>query len=340
MKKVVSVLLCICILCSLFAMTASAVDIISDVSLLCGGSFEVGARIEDLNLHTFKDADYKIVSMNIYYDNGGGWKMTPQMSEHPTFAFETAYRYEMWLYPANEYEIFDSMNLPTVSIMNLEHWKVEDVAVQSDGALYFNLYLGYPQTAAPKMDFKDVTSADWFYKDVEYAYQNGMMNGVGDGLFDPNGTCTRAMVVTVLFRLVGEPGGVVSCPFTDVPDGENYTWYTKAVQWAYNAKIVKGMTETTFEPNAPVTREQLAAILYRFADCIGKDVSGGVMLAGFSDHAAISEYAYTPLSWAFGHGIITGVDEENGKFLYPQDHATRCQIAAILHRFCEAYPIP
>ena len=341
MKKVVSALLVICVLCSLFAMTASAVDIIKDVSLICGGKFEVGARIEDLDLHTFNGADYKITGINIYYDNGGGWKMTPQMSEHPTFAFETAYRYEMWLYPANDYEIFDSMNLPTVSITNLEHWKVEDVAVKSDGALYFNLYLGYPQTVAAKMDFTDVKPTDWFYKDVEYVFQNGMMNGVGNGLFDPNGTCTRAMVVTVLYRLLGEPGGAVSCPFTDVPDGDDYTWYTQAVKWAYHVGVVNGMTATTFEPDTPVTREQLAAILYRFADSLGRDVSEGVMLAGFTDNAKVSDWALTPLSWAFAKGIITGVDEANGKFLYPQNNASRCQIAAILHRFCEAYkPIP
>lgn len=336
MKKLICALLVICIFVALFATTASAVDIITDVTLLCGGKFEVGAEIDALDLHTFKDTDYEIKGMNIYYDNGGGWKQTVL----PTFEFETAYRYELWLYPANQYEIFDGGNLPTVTVMNLDGWKIEDVSVKEDGALYFNLYLGYPKTVPIKMNFKDVTPADWFYKDVEYVYQNMMMNGVDDGVFDPQGTCTRAMVVTVLFRLLGEPGGAVPCPFTDVPDGENYTWYTQAVKWAYNAGVVNGMTPTTFEPNAPVTREQLAAILYRFADGIGRDVSGGVMLAGFTDHAAISEYAYTPLSWAFGHGIITGVDEANGKFLYPQNHATRCQIAAILHRFCEAYPMP
>ena len=340
MKKVVSALLVICMFVSLFAMTASAVDVISDVTLLCGGSFEVGARIEDLDLHTFKDADYKLVSMNIYYDNGGSWKMTPQMSEHPCFEFETAYRYELWIYPANEYEIFDSVHLPTISVMGLEYYKIEDAAIQTDGSLYFNLYLGYPKSVPIKMNFKDVTPADWFYKDVEYVYQNGLMNGVDDGVFDPQGTCTRAMVVTVLFRLLGEPGGVVPCPFTDVPDGDDYTWYTQAVKWAYHVGVVNGMTATTFEPNTPVTREQLAAILYRFADSLGRDVSEGVMLAGFTDNAKISDWAQTPLSWAFAKGIITGVDEENGKFLYPQNNATRAQIAAILHRFCEAYPIP
>ena len=340
MKKAVSAMLVICIFVSLFAMTASAVDVISDVQLFCGGKFEVGALIADLDLHTFKDADYKLQSVNIYYNNGGGWKMTPPASEIPCFEFETAYRYELWLYPANEHETFDSHNPPTVAVDGPEHWKIEDLSVKEDGALYFNLYLGYPKTVPIKMNFKDVTSADWFYGDVEYVYQNMMMNGVDDGIFDPQGTCTRAMVVTVLYRLLGEPGGAVPCPFTDVPDGENYTWYTQAVKWAYNAGVVNGMTATTFEPNAPVTREQLAAILYRFADSCGRDVSEGVMLAGFADNAKISDWALTPLSWAFAKGIITGVDEANGKFLYPQNNASRCQIAAILHRFCEAYPIP
>ena len=274
--------------------------------------------------------------MNIYYDNGGGWKQTVL----PTFEFETAYRYELWLYPANKYEIFDGINPPTIAVDGLVNWKVEDVSVKEDGALYFNLYLGYPKTVPIAMNFEDVQPTDWFYQDVEFAYQNMMMNGVDDGVFDPQGTCTRAMVVTVLFRLLGEPGGAVPCPFTDVPDGENYTWYTQAVKWAYNAGVVKGVTETTFEPDTPVTREQLAAILYRFADGLGRDVSEGVMLAGFTDNAKVSDWALTPLSWAFAKGIITGVDEANGKFLYPGNHATRCEIAAILHRFCNAYPMP
>jgi len=338
MKKVVSVLLCICMFCSLFATTASAVDIISDVMLVYSGKYAVGEPIKDLGLSTYHLSSCKIMGMNIRSITDDGWKLV-DLEKHPYFEANKFYRFELWIQSTDDHEIFDGKNLPTMSVP--EGCSVSDLCVLEDGTLYLNLDFDMPKVVPPAMFFKDVKTSDWFYHDVEFVYYNEMMNGVGGDLFDPNGTCTRAMVVTVLFRLVGEPGGVVPCPFTDVPDGENYTWYTQAVQWAYNAKIVKGMTETTFEPNAPVTREQLAAILYRFADCIGKDVSGGVMLAGFSDQKAISEYATTPLSWAFGHGIITGVDEANGKFLYPQDNASRCQIAAILHRFYEEYkPFP
>ncbi|MBQ6431311.1 MAG: S-layer homology domain-containing protein [Oscillospiraceae bacterium] len=333
MKKLVSVLLCICILCSLFAMTASAVDIISDVMLLYSGKYAVGERIKDLGLSTYHLSSCTIKSVNIRFNTGDGWQMV-DLEKHPYFEANTYYRYELWIYSTDEHEIFDGKNLPTMSVP--EGCSVSGLCVWEDGSLYLNLDFGMPKSAP--LPFKDVKTTDWFYKDVEFVYNNKMMNGVGNDLFDPNGTCTRAMVVTVLFRLLGEPGGVVPCPFTDVPDDE---WYSQAVRWAAHVKVVNGMTATTFEPNTPVTREQLAAILYRFADSLGRDVSEGVMLAGFTDNAKISDWAQTPLSWAFAKGIITGVDEANGKFLYPQDNASRCQIAAILHRFYEAYkPFP
>lgn len=331
MKKFVSALLCICILCSLFAMTAAAADVIMDVQLVCNGSFVVGEQIEDLGLSAYPTADYEIKGYNIRSNSGDGWKMV-DLEKHPNFEAGIAYRYELWIYSNDPYQVFSGSTLPTMSVPDF--CTVSDLSVREDGALYLNLDFGIPKVVPPSMFFNDVHTDDWFYHDVEFVYYNMMMNGVGGGNFDPNGTCTRAMVVTVLYRLLGEPGGAVPCPFTDVPEDE---WYTLAVKWAANANIVNGMTPTTFEPDTPVTREQLATILYRFAYSLHKDVDGGVMLAGFSDHAAISEYAYTPLSWAFGNGIITGVDEANGKYLYPQDNASRCQIAAILHRFYEAF---
>lgn len=336
MKKVVSALLCICILCSLFAVTAAAADVITDVQLVCNGSFAVGEPIEDLGLSAYPTADYEIKGFNIRSNSGDGWKMV-NLEKHPNFEAGIAYRYELWIYSNDAHQVFSGSSLPTMSVPDF--CTVSDLSVREDGALYLNLDFGIPKVVPPSMFFNDVHTDDWFYHDVEFVYYNMMMNGVGEGNFDPNGTCTRAMVVTVLFRLLGEPGGVVPCPFTDVPDDE---WYSQAVRWAAHVKVVNGMTATTFEPNTPVTREQLAAILYRFADySLGRDVSEGVMLAGFTDNAKISDWAQTPLSWAFAKGIITGVDEANGKFLYPQNNASRCQIAAILHRFYEEYkPIP
>ena len=175
----------------------------------------------------------------------------------------------------------------------------------------------------PAYLYSDVNAGDWYHEAVDYALSNGLMNGVGGGKFDPNGSLTRAMLVTILYRAENTPNvSGEANPFTDVPAGQ---WYTDAVIWAAKEGIVNGTSETTFAPNDSITREQIATILCRYAG--SPKVSGD--FASFSDASSVSAYAYDAMRWAVQSGIINGID---GK-LAPQDNATRAQIAMILYRF-------
>ncbi len=181
-----------------------------------------------------------------------------------------------------------------------------------------------PVDNTPKYeDFKDLPAGAWYRESVGYALANGLMNGTGDGIFQPDGALTRAMLVTILYRSEGEPSvDGLKNPFQDVADGQ---WYTKAVVWAAGKGIVNGTSETTFDPDASITREQIAAILHRYA---GKPETKGD-LASFPDAATVSDYAKTAMAWAVEKGIIGGSD---GK-LDPRSNATRAQVAAILMRY-------
>ena len=179
------------------------------------------------------------------------------------------------------------------------------------------------------LPFTDVAAGDWFYDDVAYVYDKGMMNGTAPTLFAPNATTTRAMIVTILYRLEGEPAVSGSSVFTDVSDG---TWYTDAIAWAAEKGVVNGTSATTFAPNDPITREQMAAILYRYAQYKGYDVTQKANLSGYTDAGQISAYATDAMAWANAEGLINGVTTTT---LDPTGSATRAQVAAILHRFCE-----
>ena len=183
------------------------------------------------------------------------------------------------------------------------------------------------QPAVSVFPFTDVKENDWFYGDVKYVYENNLMNGVGDGLFGPGGTTTRGMIVTILYRLEGEPAAALSS-FQDVASN---MYYAKAVGWAASNGVVNGTSPTTFAPNAPITREQMAAILYRYAQYKGYGVTEQVDLSRFTDAGNISAYAVNAIAWANAKGLINGVGEAQ---LNPTGQASRSQVAAILHRFC------
>lgn len=180
--------------------------------------------------------------------------------------------------------------------------------------------------------FADVAPSAWYAADVAYTAKNGLLRGTSEGVFSPDATMTRAMIVTCLYRLAGEPAFMNDNIFNDVARG---SYYEKAVIWAQGKGIVKGVSDSSFAPNAEITREQLAAILYRYAQYMGYDVSVGedTNILSYDDAFSVSEYAYASLQWACGAGIIGGI----GTNLVPAGNATRAQVAAILHRFCEAY---
>lgn len=180
----------------------------------------------------------------------------------------------------------------------------------------------------PKLPFTDVSTSDWFYSDVMFVYENGLFSGTDSRSFSPNASMTRAMLVTVLYRLEGEPAGTGSSSFSDVCSG---SYYEKAVAWAAANGIVTGTGSTSFSPDAKVTREQLAAILYRYAQYKKLDTDAGAKLDSFSDAGNVSGYASEALSWAVSEGLINGA---SGR-LMPKGDATRAQVAAILHRFVE-----
>ena len=183
----------------------------------------------------------------------------------------------------------------------------------------------------PSKAFSDLDAKAWYHEGVDYALTNSLMNGVGGGRFEPDGQLTRAQLVTVLYRAAGEPDtGKQVNPFTDVADD---TWYTKAVIWAANNGIVNGVAKNVFAPDASITREQIAAMLYRYA---GAEAAKEDKLSAFPDAAKVSDWAKEALNWAVASGLINGVADANGTAsLEPQATATRAQIATILMRWLE-----
>ena len=222
---------------------------------------------------------------------------------------------------------------PTKSGATFEGWyadkgltkKITSVKLDANTTVYAK----WTEAPVSGLPFGDVKSADWFYNDVKYVYEKGMMAGTAADVFAPNATTTRAMIVTILYRLEGSPAVTGTSAFVDVPAGQ---WYTDAVNWAAANQIVNGTSATTFAPNASITREQMAAILYRYAQYKGYDVTKKADLSGYSDNSQVSAYAKDALAWANAAKLINGVTNTT---LAPQGNATRAQVSAILHRFCD-----
>lgn len=184
------------------------------------------------------------------------------------------------------------------------------------------------------MPFTDVKASDWFYNNVKYCYIHSLMNGTNTTVFSPDSNTSRAMVVTVLYRMEGSPTVYdTESPFTDI----SKDWYTDAVIWASNNGIVNGVAADKFAPNDNITREQLAAIMFRYAGFRGYDVSQINPLSSFADAASVNDYAVTPFGWANKAGLITGMSVDGKDCLVPQGNATRAQVAAILSRFVKAF---
>ena len=212
------------------------------------------------------------------------------------------------------------------------------VTEQADGTYTFTMPNGQVtvtatfvqvEEPAPTEPFVDVAEGDWFYDAVVYAYQNELMDGVGGNRFAPNSETTRAQLVTILYRLEGQPAVSGDLPFTDVESG---TWYTDAILWAAQNNIVNGVSDTEFAPGDDLTRQQLVTILYRYAEAKGYDVSASADLSGYPDAGQVQDYARPAMAWAVAENIIQGMEDGT---LKPAGNASRAQIATILMRFCE-----
>ena len=183
----------------------------------------------------------------------------------------------------------------------------------------------------PELPFTDVTTDHPFYEDIKYVYEKGLMQGVSEDIFQSATTTTRGMIATILYRMEGEPAVKNASSFRDVADG---MYYSNAVAWAAANGIVNGYADGTFQPDQTISREQMAAILYRYAQYKGCDVSVGedTNILSYTDAAQVASYAVPAFQWAVGAGIINGTTATT---LSPKGSATRGQVAAILHRYCE-----
>ena len=214
------------------------------------------------------------------------------------------------------------------SLMN----KVSGVYLTKDMTMYAGWRVDEnPGTGANP--FTDVSEKDWFYGDVMFVYENGLMLGTSKTLFSPHGTATRGMMATILWRMEGSPAPKGKNSFTDVEAGK---WYADAITWTAENGIFAGYGKDKFGPDDPITREQLAAIFYRYADYKGYDLTVKGNLDKFKDADKITDYAKTAMQWAVGSGLVKG---KSGNLLDPQGTATRAEIAAMLHRFIEKYEL-
>ena len=185
------------------------------------------------------------------------------------------------------------------------------------------------EIAEEPLPFTDVASDAWYAQAVAYVYRQGLMSGTAQDRFSPDLTTNRAMLVTILYRLAGSPAVDGGSAFTDVSGGD---WFASGVAWASANGIVTGYGDGRFGPNDPITREQMATILYRYAGFAGQSTAGRADLSGYTDAGQVSPYAAEAMGWAADRGLITGVSAGT---LAPGGSATRAQVATILMRFCQ-----
>lgn len=185
---------------------------------------------------------------------------------------------------------------------------------------------------AVKNPFADVNAGDWFYRDVLFSYEKGLMSGMDAAAFAPYANTTRAQIAVIFYRMEGSPAVEGENSFTDVVRGSGTAWFYDAVTWAQQNGIMGGYDNSSFAPNDPITREQLAAIFYRYAQYKGYDTTqGGMAIREFDDYESISDYAMSAMAWAVNTGLVKG----DSNLLYPNGTATRAELAAMLHRFVE-----
>lgn len=216
-----------------------------------------------------------------------------------------------------------SVTIPASSMTDGKYIKVSIGVVYPTTTVWSTKYI-----TGSELPFTDVPTTSWYYNPVKYVYNAGLFSGTSSTTFSPEMTMTRGMMVTVLYRLAGQPAVSGTLTFTDVAPG---SYYYNAILWATRNGIASGYSSTTFGPDDPVQRQQAVVFLYRYASMAGYDMSitSGFTLTGYSDYSSIASYAVTPMTWAVDKGIISG----NGNQLFPADNATRAQIATIFYNF-------
>lgn len=278
--------------------------------------------VEILNSETGKyepldlEAEYNLAGYNYTLrDLGGGFAMFDGAENVLDYVMED------YMVLANYIESFpvdETTGLPTIT--------EEDGYSDVYGSGRINII---PEANCPSGDFSDLQTDAWYHEAVDYAITKGLMNGVGEGMFDPDGETSRAMLVTILWRMAGKPEADFPLSFGDV---EEDTWYTEAVRWATANAIVKGYSQTEFAPEDAITREQLATMLYRYAEYAGYDINSGDTEPSFSDLDETSLWAEDAVNWACNQGFIIG---KGDGILDPQGGATRAEAAQILLRFMD-----
>lgn len=288
------------------------------------------------------DADTELVAKFARRSSGGGGG-GPSVSTY-TVTYQTNGGSEIKKVTINKNSLLEVPEAPTKEGYTFGGWYTDKELTKAYDftagvTKSFTLYAKWneiekePEVVEPDttISFEDVSTDDWFYDNIRYVVENKLMTGVAEGEFAPNNTLTRAMLVTVLYRNAGEPAVNKSIPFADV-DMDAY--YASAVIWAKQNGIVNGITENEFTPDANITREQIAAIIHRFAQYKGYDISVGenTNILSYEDALSVSDYAMASMQYVVGSGLING---KTNSTLNPQDNATRAEIAAILHRFIE-----
>lgn len=292
------------------------------------------------------------------YDKNGEYTAAESLGQtnpqKPAEGEVTHYPIEVPLHINSEFRLEVVNNTPAYGTVRTDGWFAEALPYENyaidtwsisppdsaevtniDNCFYFSnltanctLTLTLKEVYCVSERFTDVDQSLWYHEGIDYAVQNGMFDGVSQTQFDPNGTMTRAMLVTVLYRMSGSPAIIAGDDFVDV---HSDSWYAHAVAWAKVTGIVDGIGNGLFAPNANVTREQTAVILYRYARYMGIDVGEADTLDGFADQAMVSSYAVDAMCWAVESGLIGGVGDNT---LAPLGTATRAQVAAILMRYC------
>ncbi|MFY0389776.1 S-layer homology domain-containing protein [Hominicoprocola fusiformis] len=278
--------------------------------------------------------------IELYHKSGGGGGYNPPVTYY-TLRFETGGGSDI---PSvrEAYNAYIDLTkyVPTWRGHTFIGWYSERSLMNKVSGVYLTkdmtVYAGWrvdenPGTGANP--FTDVSEKDWFYGDVMFVCENGLMLGTSKALFSPYGTATRGMMATILWRMEGSPVPKGKNSFTDVEAGK---WYADAVTWTAENGIFAGYGKDKFGPDDPITREQLASIFYRYADYKGYDLTAKGILDTFKDTDKITDYAKTAMQWAVSSGLVKG---KSGNLLDPQGTATRAEIAAMLHRFIEKYEL-